>query len=222
MNSTAKLSVAVSWVAVSLVAAYGDASAADVCVHPTRAKCVTTIQAGIDAAVAGDVVGVSAGVYNENVVIPAAKAGLELRTRGAVLDGGLPLSGAALTVEAADAVVRALKIRGGADVAVRIDASATGASLVGVSVAAADDHCIEVAAADVGIDNVRVSGCRGDGIHATAGGLVVESSRIERVGGSGVAVTGAGAAVVGVSVDGAVGDGVNVTGDGAAVIDVRS
>ena len=51
---------------------------ADVCVDPTDGDCEATIQAGVDAADPGDTIDVYPGFYNENVVVPATKPGIEI------------------------------------------------------------------------------------------------------------------------------------------------
>ena len=79
-----------------------DASAAKICVSPTKPTCESTIQAGVDAAVAGDIITVGKGRYDENVVVPAGKDGLTIRGGGSsVLDAGLPNTGDALTIASA-------------------------------------------------------------------------------------------------------------------------
>lgn len=70
-------------VAAILVGSFGAAGAATVCVDPGNpGACASTIQAGIDAAVAGDTVVVNKGTYYENVQVSAGKDGLTVQAQG--------------------------------------------------------------------------------------------------------------------------------------------
>lgn len=71
-----------------------------------------TLQAGVDAAQAGDDVVVKPGVFTERVIVPAGKNGLRIKAKsGAILDGFDSNGGAALTVGSDDVEVTGLTIR---------------------------------------------------------------------------------------------------------------
>lgn len=74
-----------------------------------------TIQSGIDAAGAMDTVLVKAGVYREQVVIPADRTGLVLKAKGKVILNAWPAGsvggGPAMSIAAADVMVRGLVIQ---------------------------------------------------------------------------------------------------------------
>src|SRR5215510_4237939 len=65
-----------------------------------------SIQAAVDAAVAGDVVQVAKGIYNENVVV--STAGITLKGKGATIDGRI--QGNCLAINANDVTVESLTL----------------------------------------------------------------------------------------------------------------
>lgn len=73
---------------------------------------ISSIQAGIDTAAAGDVVVVKPGVFFERVVVPAGKNGLRIKAKaGAILDGFDPNGGPALAVASDDVEILGLTIK---------------------------------------------------------------------------------------------------------------
>lgn len=81
---------------------------------------ITSIQAGVDAAQAGDIVLVKAGTYFGVVDIGAAKAGLTLKAQGKVvldarLEDGTPL-GAGMVIDVDDVSIRGFVVRHAQDI----------------------------------------------------------------------------------------------------------
>jgi hypothetical protein len=114
------------------------AAAGTVCVSPTGGgACRTTIQGGVDAAGAGDVVSIAAGMYFENVVIPSGKDGLQLvgaSRLGVILDADHPNTGDGITIQSPKVIVRNLTIRNGRKAGIRVEAP--GALLTGLRIVA--------------------------------------------------------------------------------------
>lgn len=118
-----------------------------------------TVQAGIDAAGAGDTVIVKAGTYPGVAVIDATKTGLILKASGKVVldargSGGTGL-GAGLLVQATDVVIRGFTIRNAND-----------------SMTAEGDG-IRVTGARATIENCIVRQCRDEGIDLAATDVLV-------------------------------------------------
>jgi hypothetical protein len=99
------------------------AGAATVCVNPLSAACQPTIQAGVDAANAGDIVKIAAGTYFENVTVPAGKDGLQILGAGkttTILDASPYVdalkpsnTGPGITINSRNVTVKSLTIRNG-------------------------------------------------------------------------------------------------------------
>lgn len=125
-------SFAAAVAAVVLVAA-GSAQAATICVNPNKASCQATIQDAVDAAVAGDTIKLSSGVYFENVTIPVGVDGLTITgKRSAILDPGddgvsvAPNTGVGIRVESNDVTLRGFAIRSGDDDHIELADQVTG------------------------------------------------------------------------------------------------
>ena len=84
---------------------------AQVCVDPAGGGCSTTIQAGIDAATAGQTVTVAAATYEEAVTIPVGKDGLTISAKRAVLDNPSLLDG--IVILSNNVTISGLTIRNG-------------------------------------------------------------------------------------------------------------
>lgn len=141
-----------TFTALAFLFATAVASAATIVVSPNGA--LTTVQAGINAAAAGDTVIVKAGTYPGIAVIDATKTGLILKAAGkVVLDarggGGVGL-GAGLLVQATDVTIRGFTIRNAND-----------------SMTAEGDG-IRVTGARATIENCIVRQCRDEGIDLSA------------------------------------------------------
>jgi hypothetical protein len=135
-------------VAAILVGSFGAAGAATVCVDPGNpGACASTIQAGIDAAVAGDTVVLNKGTYYENVQVPAGKDGLTIQAQGKnpkgfVLDAGLPNAGAALSIASAGVTVQGLTLRNGSSAGIVFEPGADGGAVSKVTIQAFSQGCL--------------------------------------------------------------------------------
>jgi hypothetical protein len=92
------------------------AAAATICVSPSGGPCQTTIQAAVNLAGPGDVVKIGAGIYFENVVVPAGKDGIQILGAGkltTIIDPDVPNSGLAIRVFSDNVQIRSLSIRNG-------------------------------------------------------------------------------------------------------------
>ncbi len=136
-----------------------------------------TVQSGVDAANAGDVVKVNAGIFQENVVVPAGKNGLTIAGIGAVLIEARPAGGAGggpgIVVLSANVTVRDLAIRNAAQLDAThdgfgIDVAASGFTAVGLAIEGCSRSAIRVDG-----DGLRVRECL---LRANRGGLSVVSS----------------------------------------------
>ncbi len=139
-----------------------DASAAKICVSPTKPTCESTIQAGVDAAVAGDIITVGKGRYDENVVVPAGKDGLTIRGGGSsVLDAGLPNTGDALTIASAAVTVDGLTVQNGAAKGIVFEAGADGGTLSNVTIQGFVDDCVHATGNDYTVTGSTFQVCNG-------------------------------------------------------------
>jgi hypothetical protein len=189
-------------VAVVAVVTCG-ASARGAVIKVSKAGPITSIQAGVDLAQAGDVVRVSSGLYAESVTIPQAKTGLVLQGKGKVVieprgAGGIVL-GIGVDVEASGAKVKGLSIRHTAttlsDPGAGIRVTGTSVTVEKCSVETSEDMGIEVTGNDCVIRKCSLSalpiGVRG----VDTSGLRVESCAFRDCD-LGVAATALGAGLV--------------------------
>ncbi|HYC56925.1 MAG TPA: right-handed parallel beta-helix repeat-containing protein, partial [Candidatus Binatia bacterium] len=205
-------------------------AAAQVCVDPAGNGCETTIQAGIDAAAAGQTVTVAPGRYQELVTIPAAKAGLRLNASGAILDNTVQGNEeiAAIQVLANDVTIAGLRIRNG-DTGIIVGDDdliiPSGLTLRGVAVEATAYTCVEIHGADdVAIDGSTFASCRRRAIDASSGpdfegsdGVAVTKSTFRICGSGCIEIDGDDAIVSANKIQQSVGDGIAVNGNDARV-----
>jgi hypothetical protein len=139
------------------------------------------MQAAVDESVSGDIINLAAGVYFENVVIPAGKDGLTIAGVGKLsttIDPDFPPSGNAFTIGSNGVKSRNLGIRNG---------QAHGIALNGVS--------------GVLIQGLRIVGLRGVSPSGISGlrnsGLRLLNNEIRAVGNFGIEVGGGNVVVTG-------------------------
>lgn len=146
--------VHVASIVVAVVAC--GASARGAVIKVSKAGPITSIQAGVDLAQAGDVVRVSSGIYAESVTIPQAKTGLVLQGKGKVVieprGGGGIVLGIGVDVAASGAKVKGLTIRHAAatlnDPGMGIRVTSTSVTVEKCAVETAEDIGIEVTGND--------------------------------------------------------------------------
>ncbi len=105
------------------------AKAADQCVNVGgTGGCFASIQAAIDAALAGDTVTIKKGVYFQKFTVPVAKVGLTVKGAGkkkVIIDPDDPNSGVGIVVFADDVTLEKFTVRNGTDDGIQVDAAAT-------------------------------------------------------------------------------------------------
>lgn len=214
-------------VAMGLLAVTSSARAATLCVDADGGGCFRTIQEAVNAAAPGDTVRVRAGVYFENVTIPAGKDGLRLQgvdADKAVVDPDAPHAGSGIRVESNDVEVDSLGIRNGQHHGVVVAAGVSGAHLHdlrmlgvrGPSAILAEQGSTGLRIAQ---NAIRASG-RMAGIHLEGGneGSIVSGNTVEQVD-NGIVVSGPGVRVVGNFVAGATTNGIRAEGPDVLVAD---
>jgi parallel beta-helix repeat protein len=179
-------------------------SQAQICVNPNKSSCESTIQAGVDAATAGQTVQIQNGTYFENVDVPAGKDGLIIRGgKGAVLDpddrfecsiaatacvadADCPAAetcsvnvgtGPGITINSNSVVVRGFTIRNGANDGIFVSADVTGTLVTAMEISGPDDDCVELDGNNGStiIEKNTLEGCGGDGVEA----IGIDSSNVQ-------------------------------------------
>ena len=209
----ASLALVVSSPAVVLGAA--------ICVSGSTPGCETTIQAAIDIAVGGDTVTVLDGRYDENVVIPAGKDGLRLVGDGGVLDGDLPNTGVALTVESNDVTVEGLVIRNAEDHLIAAGteiAPVSGFTIDGATLEGSRSACVRVYGDGFTARRTTTRYCGLHGILVTGNDATITKSRASYTQSDAYSVTGDDADLQRNQVILIDGDGFEVFGDRARIV----
>ena len=162
---------------------------------------VSTLQAALGQASAGDTIVMKEGVYQENCVVTPAKSGVTIKASGDVVLEARAAGGAAagpgLVVLAADVTISGLTIRNAAD---------DGGGGEGIL----------VTADGVTVDGVTVSGCEEEGLKIAGQGATVTDCRFSG-NTSALVINGNGATVTKVDVRNDEGGGIVVIGDDATI-----
>jgi hypothetical protein len=181
------------------VLAASTARAAIVCVAPPAVTACPnhTVQAGVDAAAAGDVVKIAAGVYFESVTIPSGKEKLQLIGAGklkTIIDhdganAGLP----GISIQANDVSISNLTIQNGTDWGILAFGDRTkisGVRVVGVHSTTAG--AIEVFGSGTQVVNSEVRGCARHGIALLGDKGIVRGNVVAQVTGMAIFIQGPG------------------------------
>ncbi|MBL8766278.1 MAG: right-handed parallel beta-helix repeat-containing protein [Planctomycetes bacterium] len=210
---------------IAVVGPTSSAVAATVTVSPTGA--ITTIQGGIDAAVAGDTVLVKAGTYRENVTI-SAKAGLVLKAKGKVIldarPNGATGSGSAITIASSDTVVvEGFTIQHAAsDGMGDLGRGVISTGSIGVTVRKCTfidcaDFAVQITGVSARVDNCKVLG-GGGGVNVIGNGFSVTKTTVREVDDDGIRVNGLLGLVQSCTIAGtSAGQGIHLTGQGCVV-----
>lgn len=186
---TARSRTAMFLVAGAALLAHGSASAGGTC--PLRVPAdYPTIQEAVDHALDGDTVRVSAGSYNESVVVDGRSSLSLIGDRGATIDGG-PDAPAIHVTGGTAIVVRDFVLVSGVDVLRLESTTAPVVSGVRVDFAGGDGIHIEAVDGSVTVTGNRVDRTTGAGIHVelasnVAGQLTVSDNYVRTTGGDGI------------------------------------
>ncbi len=185
------------------------AFAATICVEPSGADgCLTTINAGIAAAAAGDTVDIDDGSYAENVSVPAAKNGLILQGSGiksVIVDTGPPLGGDGIVVLSSSVTITGLSVR-----------NSTGDGIV------LGDSGSAIAVTGTIIRDVQIRGVSGNGIFLDDGAdnTIIDKVSVRGSGSNGIDASQAtkinNLTIHGSTIRGTA-QGINIFGDGAVL-----
>ena len=128
---------------------------AQVCVDPAGGGCATTIQLGVDTALAGETITLAPATYVETVTIPAGKDGLVLSGKKAVLDNPTDVDG--ILVLSNDVTISGLTIRNSKTSVLVGDfgTSVSGVKLTRMKFEAPNDYAVHM----YGSDSVTIEKC---------------------------------------------------------------
>lgn len=210
---------------------------------------INSIQAGIDAAAANDIVLIKSGRYQENLVVGAALTGLKIKGEGNVILDARPVgglgAGPGITVAAMNVSISNLTIRNAYPIdqtlGFAISGTADGLNVKNVTlhqnyygIEAEGDNVVisgchlyhngspvEIYGGNCTIEFNTIRNCRLDGIRVTGDGATIRKNKISFIeDGAGIhVVQGANAAVTKNKIDTTNYTGIEITGDGAAASD---
>jgi hypothetical protein len=205
-----RLALAVLWVAVL-------AASAEAATTITVPKQQPTIQAAVNAALQGDTIVLSPGVYVENVVVPPGKDGLVIKSvLGATIDGNLNgVQGACLTVGSSNVSVSGIRFRFGST---QIVATAAGLTVTKCTFLQATTFGIDADGDNAVVDSCRFEGPGSAAFRANGAGATLRRSSLRHCGLGGIEASGLNAVVDSnyfAWIDDA--NAVKVTGDNARV-----
>jgi hypothetical protein len=184
-------------VSAALLLLASPAHAAIRCVNPTGAAgCFSSIQAAVTAAASGDTVRIAAGVYLENITVPAAKDGLKITGAGrfaTLVDPDAPNAGSALVIQSNGVKVSNIGIRNGQ--LSGIDATANNTVVQGVRIVGLRGSGVGISTVGTGNQVIlsEVRGCTTGGILMSGDNAVARSNTVVQVSDFGIIVQGNGA-----------------------------
>jgi hypothetical protein len=165
--------------------------AATICVDPGKPACQATVQAGVDAAVAGDTVSIAKGDFYEGVVVPVGKDGLTIKGKGkgTVIDSATTtLSG--IDVSSANVSISRLTIRNADSNGITIQAGADGVEITRVRIQNADSDCVETAGHDTVIERSTLVACGSVVVDVDADDVVISHNTMKHADSGGIDVVG--------------------------------
>jgi hypothetical protein len=170
-----------------------------------------TIQAAIDASFAGDIIRVAPGTYSQSLTFANRPDRAVVGIGKVILDA--PAAIDAITITNSSYVrLENLRIRGGTDDGIEVDALSESVKLRKLVIEACGDDGI-VSAGDAGwIENVTVRDCDDAGVFVSGDAVYLANVAVKQVGGRGIIVAGARNIVTRSKVDTSGADGIVVLG----------
>jgi hypothetical protein len=170
-----------------------------------------TIQAAIDASFAGDIIRVAPGTYSQSLTFANRPDRAVVGIGKVLLD--VPAAIDAITITNSSYVrLENLRIRGGTDDGIEVDALSESVKLRKLVIEACGDDGI-VSAGDAGwIENVTVRDCDDAGVFVSGDAVYLANVAVKQVGGRGIIVAGARNIVTRSKVDTSGADGIVVLG----------
>lgn len=171
-----------------------------------------TIQGAIDASLAGDVIRVAAGKYTQPLTFLNRPDRAVLGIGKVVLDVPAAVDAIAIT-NSSFVRIENVRIRGGTDDGIDVDALSEGVKLRKLVIEACGDDGIVSAGDTTWIENVTVRDCDDAGVFVSGDAVYLANVAVKNVGGRGILVAGARNVVTRAKVDTSGGDGIVVLGN---------